>query len=72
MNAVRIVINPQLTMIRAIHFRALQRSTMIAPGTSNSTYPTKNIPTPRPYTRSANPRSALMRKFANATLIRST
>ncbi len=62
---------PHVTMMRLIHLRALQRSTMSAPGTSSSTYPRKKIPKPVPKISSSKPRSFAIVSFANAMFVRS-
>ena len=59
--------------MRAIHFRALQRSTSRVPGISSRKYPMKNTPAPKPMTALSKPgRSRVMVSLAMATFERST
>jgi hypothetical protein len=57
--------------MRAIHRRALHRSTINAPGISSRRYPRKKMPAPMPTTRSLNPRSRGIWRAAAPMFIRS-
>ena len=70
-NAIAADNRPQVTMIRAIHSRAPNRSSAKLLGTSKKKYPKKKIPAPQPNIVAVKPRSLFICSAAKPTLTRS-
>jgi len=71
MNIIAQAISPQLTMIRAIQVRAPTRARMRLLGISQSTYPRKKMPAPKPYIAGLNPSSRFICSAAKPMFTRS-